>query len=197
MLAYFITHPEVLVEPAVPITQWSLSPDGRRRLGWLLEQPWLPEVRRVISSTEVKAVEAASAVAARLGLDYEHSTGYSTDARLSENDRSSTGFLDPEQFERAADRFFAEPDVSFRGWETATDAQSRIVLAMRRLAEEHQPETIAVVSHGAVGALLLADLMGEPISRMLDQPGQGSWFSFDLTGWVAHHGWRRIDAIPS
>jgi broad specificity phosphatase PhoE len=188
MLAYFITHPEVLVEPAVPITEWSLSSDGRLRLGWLLQQPWLPEVQRVISSTEVKAVEAASAVAARLGVSHD------TDARLSENDRSSTGFLEPDRFERAADRFFAKPDESFRGWETATAAQSRIVLAMRRLAEQHHPETIAVISHGAVGALLLADLMREPISRMLDQPGQGSWFSFDLDSWVAHRGWQRIDA---
>jgi broad specificity phosphatase PhoE len=191
MLAYFITHPEVLVEPAVPITEWSLSSDGRRRLGWLLQQPWLPEVQRVISSTEVKAVEAASAVAARLGVTHD------TDARLSENDRSSTGFLEPDRFEKAADRFFAEPDESFRGWETATAAQSRIVQAVRRLAEQHQPETIAVISHGAVGALLLADLTREPISRMLDQPGQGSCFSFDLATWVAHRGWQRIDAIPS
>jgi broad specificity phosphatase PhoE len=191
VLAYFITHPEVLVEPTAPITEWSLSAAGRRRLDWLLQQPWLPNVQHVISSTEVKATEAASAVAARVGV------AQSIDARLSENDRSSTGFLELHEFEEAADRFFANPDESFRGWETAADAQSRIVLAMRRLATEHHGETVAVVSHGAVGALLLADLMGEPISRMLDQPGQGSYFSFDLATWVAHHGWRRIAAVPS
>lgn len=36
-----------------------------------------------------------------------------------ENDRSSTGFLPPEEFEVVADAFFAQPGVSVRGWETA------------------------------------------------------------------------------
>jgi broad specificity phosphatase PhoE len=52
-------------------------------------------------------------------------------AALGENDRSSTGYLAKSEFEAAADRFFAAPDSSFRGWETAHAAQTRIVRAMQ------------------------------------------------------------------
>ena len=41
--------------------------------------------------------------------------------------RSSTGFLAPEAFELQADRFFESPNDSTRGWESAADAQTRIV----------------------------------------------------------------------
>ena len=54
-----------------------------------------------------------------------------------ENDRSATGFLAPPDFEAAADRFFAEPETSFRGWERAIDAQARIVAAVDRTLETH------------------------------------------------------------
>jgi hypothetical protein len=34
---------------------------------------------------------------------------------LGENDRSATGFLEPDVFDATADRFFAEPDRSIDG----------------------------------------------------------------------------------
>jgi len=46
---------------------------------------------------------------------------------MHENDRSATGFLPPYEFETVANRFFADPLVSIRGWERAIDAQLRIV----------------------------------------------------------------------
>ena len=46
---------------------------------------------------------------------------------MHENDRSATGFLEPSEFERVADEFFARPTVSIGGWERAIDAQKRIV----------------------------------------------------------------------
>ena len=38
---------------------------------------------------------------------------------------------------------------------------------------------LVVVSHGGVGSLLLCHLLGVPVDRRHDQPGQGSWFRFD------------------
>ena len=37
----FITHPEVQIDPAVPVSDWTLSPRGRERMRALLKQPWL------------------------------------------------------------------------------------------------------------------------------------------------------------
>lgn len=75
--------------------------------------------------------------------------------RRSENDLSATGFLPPRKFERVADAFFAEPTVSVRGWERALDAQRRIVAEVQAIdGSDTTRGTVAIVSHGAVGALL-------------------------------------------
>ena len=45
-----------------------------------------------------------------------------------------------------------------------------------------------------MGALLMANLLGEAISRQLDQPGNGggNWFAFDSDGWRIIEGWRSM-----
>jgi broad specificity phosphatase PhoE len=183
----FVSHPEVVVEPDVPVTDWGLSAPGRARAEAFARTLSAVEWRRVVSSAETKARETAAVVASALGLPSI------VDEALGENDRSATGFLPPEEFERTADRFFAEPDRSVRGWETATAARARIVAAVRRLAGE-APETPTVfVSHGAVGSLLVGDLLGEPVSRELDQPRQGCCFAFDPVLWRAEDRWRPLE----
>jgi broad specificity phosphatase PhoE len=179
---FFVSHPEVVVDPAVPITHWSLSATGRGRARQFAATGVLGGVTRILSSTETKAVETAAILADALGLSY--------DARpeLCENDRTSTGYLPPAEFEATADEFFADPDVSVRGWERAHDAQRRIVTAVKT-ATRSQGGSLAVISHGGVGTLLLCDLLGVPVSRHHDQPRQGCWFEFDANAWVATSGW--------
>jgi broad specificity phosphatase PhoE len=111
-VVHFVTHPEVVVDPAVPVPEWGLSEVGLGRMRALE----LAGVVAVWSSTERKAVEAASVLGATLGVAPRAL------AALGENDRSSTGFLEPAVFEATADRFFASPDVSVDGWERARDA---------------------------------------------------------------------------
>ncbi len=189
MQIYFVTHPEVAVDPDVPVPEWGLSPAGRARLEDLVSRPWVPGLTGVISSTERKARETAAALADAAGLPV------AVDEELGENDRSATGYLPPAEFEAVADRFFARPHESVRGWERAVDAQRRIVSAVERVVEDATGD-VAIVAHGGVGALLLCSLLGVPVDRSYDQPGQGSWFRFDgATGRVAH-GWRRIVGQP-
>jgi broad specificity phosphatase PhoE len=184
MVSVFLTHPEVVVDPSVPIESWGLTAVGRRRA--LAALPWvrLPRSGRIVSSAERKAVETADLLARALG------TTTTADALLGEIDRSATGYLPPMEFEEVVDAFFARPTESVRGWERAVDAQARIVDAVRRLTADSGHLTI--VSHGAVGALLLADLQRVPITRALDQPGMGSVVTFDAGSWRAHGGWQRI-----
>ena len=114
---------------------------------------------------------------------------------LRENDRVATGYLPPAEFQTTADLFFAHPDRSVRGWEKAVDAQARIVSAVRDIAaNDRTGGDIAILAHGGVGALLLCDILGVPISRMHDQPGigGGNLFSFDAVSWRLRHGWRDI-----
>ena len=187
---YFITHPNVVISGEVPVPAWPLSPLGRARMAQGLQQDWVGRITSVYSSTEQKAIDGASILSTHLSLSFERIV------ELGENDRSSTGFLPPREFEAVADRFFAEPDVSVRGWERAVDAQRRVTAAVERLVDRDTTTGgIAVVSHGAVGTLLYCQLAGEPIDRRRDQPanGGGNWFRFSLNPPVAHSWWAPID----
>lgn len=183
-LCYLITHPEVTVDPATPVVDWSLSAAGRARAERLLALPWVRDLRRVVSSTERKASQTAELLATALALPWQ------SDPELGENDRTATGFLPPAEFETVADAFFAAPEQSIRGWERAADAQRRVVGAVRRHTADG--DGVAFVAHGGVGTLLYCHLAGLAVDRRHDQPGQGSYFAFDADRWQAEHPWRRI-----
>jgi broad specificity phosphatase PhoE len=154
-----------------------------------LAQPWVSSITSIYASREQKAIDSAEILARHLSLDF------SMDEGLGENDRSSTGFLPPHEFEKVADEFFAFPDRSVRGWERAAGAQARILLAVSRIASaDSSAGAIAIVSHGAVGTLLYCHLAGKQISRQWDQPanGGGNFYPFTLEPLHARHGWRAM-----
>ena len=186
---FFITHPDVLVDPAVPVPEWSLNARGRARMHAMLNQTWVPGIVHVASSTERKAVDGAAILGAHLGLRPVTHRG------LGENDRSSTGYLPKLEFEARADAFFARPEESVGGWERAVDAQMRIVAAVRDVLRAAPAGDVAVVAHGGVGALLLCHLLGSAISRVADQPAGsgGHVVAFNRATWTLHHSWRSID----
>ena len=191
-LLHFVTHPQVRISADVPIPRWGLTDVGRVRAAAICGQPWLAGVTRLVCSAETKALETAAIVAARSGLRIE------VREQLGENDRSSTGFQPPDRFEELADAFFARPSESVAGWETAADAQRRMVDAVADLIVNGDGDVL-VVGHGATGALLLCHLAGLPISRTEDQiggeaaPGGGNHWTFDRAGQTLLHRWRPID----
>lgn len=180
-----ITHPEVIVDPKVAITDWGLNDIGRARAAAFSASDTFAGVTHIWSSDERKARETAKILAVPQALPIQ------IDAKLGENDRSATGFLPPDTFEAAADAFFAAPGVSFRGWETAADAQTRIQQAVTSTLQTHRGGDLAIVTHGAVGTLLWCGLSDRPIDRRYDQPSQGHYWQADLqtltpeTGWLA------------
>jgi broad specificity phosphatase PhoE len=189
-LLHFISHPNVVVNPAVPVPRWPLSDLGKARMIEGMKQSWISEITSIYSSTEQKAIDTAEILAMHLSLDFKQ------EEDLGENDRSSTGFLKPDEFEAVADEFFANPDWSVRGWERAADAQRRIVRAVTSIKQQDQSDgSIAIVSHGAVGTLLYCYLTGKPISREWDQPpnGGGNFYTFTLAPAKANTGWAAID----
>lgn len=189
----FVTHPQVRIDPDVPVPHWGLSEVGRVRATVMLRQPWLSSVTRLLSSDETKALDTAAIVSTAIGVPIEVRVG------LRENDRSSTGFLAPDEFESVADAFFADPDRSVRGWETAADAQRRVVAAVADAL--NAVEDVLIVGHGATGTLLLCHLLGVPITRAEDQqggeaaPGGGNTWCFDPAAGAVVHRWRPIDRI--
>jgi broad specificity phosphatase PhoE len=187
---HFITHPEVVIDPSVPVPDWPLSPEGVRRMSLALEQPWMSHLGAVFTSAERKATDAARLVADRFGLSLV------IVPELGENDRSATRYLPKAEFEATADLFFAHPGGSVRGWERAVDAQRRIVAALERvILEAPEQGDVAVISDGGVGALLLCHLKGVPIRRSEDQPGAGGGcvYSFDMHTRVLLSDWHLIE----
>lgn len=188
---HFITHPDVAIDPAVPIPDWPLSGRGRVRMQAALSAPWVTGIAAVHCSTERKAIDGAEILASHRGL------GFTRHAALGENDRSATGFLPRAEFEATADRFFAQPHDSIRGWERAIDAQARVIAAVAHLLSLPRPQgDLAIVAHGGVGALLLCHLLGETISRARDQPqtaAGGFRFAFDAATRRVLLDWQRID----
>lgn len=191
MYAVYLTHSQVEIDPSIPVPGWSLSEKGRQRTQQFAEQaPWLESIGRIVASNERKAVETAEIIAARIRVEIE------TVEEMGENDRSATGFLPPPEFETAVDRFFAEPEQSFRGWERAVDAQARIVSAVETLLSAHDPSVpLLIVGHGGVGTLLKCALAGRPVARSEDQgPGGGMLFGFTLVGMGLLCDWTPMDA---
>src|SRR5260370_33195372 len=93
---FFVTHPEVVVDPTRPVPRWHLSGRGIERIRAFATSAEMQGVRSIWASDETKAIEAAGILAGAHGLSVAVHAG------LNENDRSATGFLPPAEFERVA-----------------------------------------------------------------------------------------------
>lgn len=189
-VARYLTHPEVVIDPNVPVTQWPLNDLGRRRTEQVAVAPnRLQRTTRIISSAETKATQTAGILGTALAVTPEIRPA------MHENDRSATGYLTADAFETARLDFFGKPDVSMQGWETARAAQRRIVSEVEHCLTRTPDGDILFIGHGGVGTLLLCALAGHPIDPKYDQTGGGgNWFEFDLDTRVPS-GWYPMEAL--
>lgn len=172
---YFITHPEVVIDPETEIDQWNLSEKGITRTKNLATYDFWPSVQHIFTSTENKAIETGDILSSTLDIPVR------TFPNLHENDRSATGYLPLKEFNEAVYQFFSCPKESFQGWERAIDAQRRIVDAVDLLSEQYPDlDTIAIIGHGGTGTLLRCELAGLPIDRKHCQKEVGALMQFDL-----------------
>ncbi|MEO0851378.1 MAG: histidine phosphatase family protein [Pseudomonadota bacterium] len=186
----YLSHPQVIIDPNVPVPDWGLNDVGAARVAALAGAPALAHTVAVYASTETKATETGAPLAAAIPCPLL------TRNTMGENDRSATGFLPGPEFEAVADQFFAHPAESIRGWERAVDAQARIVAAVEAALAEAPPGDILLVGHGGVGTLLWCHLAGEPIRRLRDQPpGGGNWYAFDRESRALDGAWAPMERL--
>ena len=188
-IVLFITHPEVIIDPAVPVPDWSLSERGLQRMRAFCDHPFVTSITAIYSSAEKKARDGADVIGQRLGL------ANNVEPDLGENDRSATGYLARDEFIDVARLFFAHPEESIRGWERAVDAQRRIVGAVRDIASRCRNQNVAIVSHGGVGTLLMCHMRRQPISLSLKPPVAegGCYFAIDSATFELIHGWLEVE----
>jgi len=189
-LVRYLTHPQVNIDPAIPVPSWGLSEIGRTRTETVGSTRQLSRTTQIISSGERKAIETAEIIGVRLNVTVE------VRQAMHENDRSATGFLVPNEFQAVADQFFAQPHISVRGWERAVDAQSRIVREVEHVLARDEPGDILFVGHGGVGTLLYCYYSGIAIDRTYDQPaGGGCFFAFTKEDRRVQHSWCPLEAL--
>jgi broad specificity phosphatase PhoE len=191
-IAYYITHPQVNIDPSIDVPQWGLSNIGEERVNALVQKLKLNQLGDqnfiIVSSDENKAIETARPLS-----DY-FDCKLIIDPGMGENDRSATGFLDPDTFEDVANQFFKNPDTSIEGWERARDAQNRIVERFHSHLTQTPDKTMIFVGHGAVGTLLYCHLKREDIDRKFDQiGGGGNFFKIDTRAQNALSHWQPLE----
>lgn len=197
MYALYVTHPEVVIDPNVATPRWGLSSLGRSRAERFANHPLVKPLTRLVSSTETKALELAAILATGCGAPVDSGD------KFDENDRRSTGFVPSTRFEALADALFAHPDESAEGWETARDAQRRVVAGFNEVLASHDPNLpIGFTGHGAVGTLLKCHLGNLTIARSEDQrrignPGGGNVFVVRLSDQKLLTDWIAMEDLPA
>lgn len=192
-LVRYLTHPQVIQDPIVPVPQWSLSDEGAKRVEALADSGVILLTRHIYSSDETKALETAGPLAEA------SSANLLIRAQMGENDRSATGYLPADAFEAHANAFFENPSDSINGWESAEDAQGRIVNAVKDALREAPDGDVLFVGHGAVGTLLYCAFGGLDIDRKHDQGpgGGGNFITYDGDTLQPLHSWQPMEAFYS
>jgi broad specificity phosphatase PhoE len=153
-----IRHSQSRQDPAQPASQWGLTDEGRRRCVPLADRLARYGLAAVVTSRERKAAETGALVAARLGLPAEQAEG------LHEHQRERAAFLPHGEFERTIAAFFARPGDLVFGEETASQAAERFDRVVSAVLASYPRQSIAIVSHGTVMTLFVAQHAGvEPL----------------------------------
>jgi broad specificity phosphatase PhoE len=148
-----IKHSLPEVRPGEAPPTWPLSDEGRRRCATLAERLRPLDPRRILASREPKATETARLLGAALGLPVEVGEG------LHEHVRDHEPYRSQDDFNAVVQRFFEHPSERVFGDETAAEALRRFVDAIKPLVSEAS-ENVAVVAHGTVISLYLAEKCG-------------------------------------
>ncbi|MDO8487240.1 MAG: histidine phosphatase family protein [Candidatus Curtissbacteria bacterium] len=152
----FITHPAVDVDPTIPINQWHVSKDGQKQIDNLLTLPFWSEVDVIYSSQEGKALNTANKIKSH--FDHLKSPAPEGTFDLHEIDRSATGVLPKDVYDKAIEEFYLYPNKSYKGWETANAAKERIFKVVSQIIDDNPNKTVAIVGHGATGTLLACQI---------------------------------------
>jgi broad specificity phosphatase PhoE len=164
----FIRHSQSQPDPGKPPRLWSLTGEGRRRCEPLAEQLFPYNLKRIITSTETKAIETGQLVAQRLEIPCR------TMENLHEHERETAPFFNTrEEFLAAVGSLFARPTELVFGDEAALQAQRRFEGAVEAVLAAYPRENIAIVTHGTVLSLFASQHIGQkayPFWKSLGMP---------------------------
>lgn len=114
---------------------------------------------------------------------------------MHENDRSATGFLMPDEFQAAANQFFAQPQISVRGWERAADAQLRIVREVEHVLARNGPGECSLSATVALELCCIAIIRVSRSIALLTNLLAAVTFSRSKDDRRAQHSWCRLEDL--
>ncbi len=187
----FLTHPEVVIDPDVPVQNWSLSDNGKNLLYKSLRRGALPQIDHVFSSPERKAMDASAIIRNHFNCDVTILD------KFGELDRSSTGYLPEDQHHTISSLAFEYPGVSIQGWERVDDMKDRIIRCFHKIeASIENGATVLASGHGGSGFALYLYLQGlSNYDRKLSPPSMGSIFSYSPAKQTIELEWTRLDDV--
>lgn len=149
----FVRHALPVIQETVERHYWRLSEEGHRRAARLAGHLESYDVRAIVSSNEMKAIETANAIASRVNRTFE------VDENLREHAIESEPFRSEPAFKRLVDSFFENPDAVVFGSESATGARERLAKAVTRARRRYRSGDLVIVSHGRILSMYLAPLL--------------------------------------
>lgn len=150
----FIRHARPEIDPQRPAGQWPLSDDGRQQSLALAQRLNGMGLTHIVTSTEQKAIDTGRIIATHLGLPHQ------TAPNLHEHDRTDVPYQSEAQFQQAIRDLFAHPDQLVFGRETANQALARFKQAVGDVLAMFPAGKVAIVAHGTVISLCVADCSG-------------------------------------
>ena len=146
-----VKHAAPEVVPGVSSEQWRLSERGRASCAALAEALRAHGPKVIVSSEEPKASETAELVAKQLGIEW------TTAKNLHEHDRRGVPHMRSGEFISHVELMLRRRDERVLGHESADEALNRFRAALRDVLAKHPDQTVAVVAHGTVIALYVAE----------------------------------------
>lgn len=169
--AILIRHSISLQEKERSAHTWALTDAGLMRCDALARHLRGYDITRYISSDEPKAIQTAQHVIEYLKSEQ---TSPFIDRRLRETARETAPYFeDIDEFRASIRRAMYSPDELLFGEETFKDALSRFSAGVTDLVTDGKPGNLAMVTHGTVMALYIAQQTGLDafgIWQLLDMP---------------------------
>lgn len=174
---FLIRHATPTVQPTTPSRDWGLSPAGVSEARELAGRARSWGMTALYTSSEPKAQSTALLLGEALLVPVHVVDGL-------EELRFDHWIANSDEFAEAVASILRQPELSFRGAETADAAAARFDGAIRLIGGAPLPA--GVVSHGRVMSAWLARHLGPEAAFAL-------WRSMPMPGWARVD----LDAIPS
>jgi len=151
----FIRHAPTRIDKNIASKNWTLTEDGQRLCKILAQKIQHYPISQIYASSEKKAQLTGQYIAEALQLE-------SPIIKPNLQETESSNFYESQTEFRAKVKIAMQhPQELHFGDETFYDAKSRFSAQVENLAQQHRGETIAIVTHGRILSMYLAEIMKE------------------------------------